>query len=188
MSQATVRTVLAIALHVAAPVVFVVLFIVFEETMQNRDADDFLAAGITTAVLFVVAWIALWRSCVLWTKARRMLTALSIFWCVGVVVALGTLLEWIYGNSYQLNEGTVVVSCMMWLPMWVVSTTMIWRESAAERIARLHGPQGITVRCPKCGYDMTGLHEARCPECGTQYTLDQLLALTNEDKRQIDDR
>jgi putative transposase len=30
--------------------------------------------------------------------------------------------------------------------------------------------------CPHCGYNMTGLHEARCPECGTQYTLNELFA------------
>ena len=36
----------------------------------------------------------------------------------------------------------------------------------------------LVVWCPSCGYNMTGLHEARCPECGTKYTLDELFSAT----------
>jgi rubrerythrin len=32
------------------------------------------------------------------------------------------------------------------------------------------------VSCPSCGYNLTGLNEARCPECGAKFTLDELFA------------
>ena len=34
----------------------------------------------------------------------------------------------------------------------------------------------LTILCPVCGYNLTGLREARCPECGGTFTLDQLAA------------
>jgi rubrerythrin len=52
----------------------------------------------------------------------------------------------------------------------------IWRETAQERVARLKTAGVDTIVCSVCGYNMTGLKEARCPECGVQYTLDQLYA------------
>ncbi|MCL4197791.1 MAG: hypothetical protein KJZ69_09900 [Phycisphaerales bacterium] len=29
----------------------------------------------------------------------------------------------------------------------------------------------MTLCCPKCGYDLTGLRESRCPECGAAFDL-----------------
>ena len=48
---------------------------------------------------------------------------------------------------------------------------LIWR--AGKRIAWRRLAQGSPM-CPRCGYDMRGLTEARCPECGSVYTLDSL--------------
>jgi hypothetical protein len=31
------------------------------------------------------------------------------------------------------------------------------------------GGYGATIRCPQCGYDLTGLPAPRCPECGSAY-------------------
>jgi predicted Zn-ribbon and HTH transcriptional regulator len=42
------------------------------------------------------------------------------------------------------------------------------------------------MACPNCGYNLTGLREARCPECGSQFTLDELFARVTEDKRQLE--
>lgn len=30
------------------------------------------------------------------------------------------------------------------------------------------------LHCPKCDYDLSGLHEPRCPECGFEFNLDEL--------------
>src|SRR2546423_2402113 len=59
--------------------------------------------------------------------------------------------------------------------VWVLATVLIWRETPAERIARM-SILGGKVECPLCGYDLSGLREARCPECGSIFTLDQLVA------------
>jgi hypothetical protein len=48
---------------------------------------------------------------------------------------------------------------------------LIWRNG--KRVAWRRFMQ-TSPKCLRCGYDMTGLTEARCPECGAEYTLDQL--------------
>ena len=60
--------------------------------------------------------------------------------------------------------------------LWLVATVFIWRETSAERAARLGATGRDSVVCPTCGYNLTGLSEPRCPECGSRFTLDQLLA------------
>ena len=44
------------------------------------------------------------------------------------------------------------------------------------------------IACPTCGYNLTGLREARCPECGSQFTLDQLYAAATKAKGDLGDR
>lgn len=42
-----------------------------------------------------------------------------------------------------------------------------------------HEPRGpipdVGLRCPKCGYVLTGLTEQRCPECGSEFDVDRLV-------------
>ena len=59
---------------------------------------------------------------------------------------------------------------------WLAVCVLIWRETAAERAERVRQAAGDALFCPKCGYNMTGLYEARCPECGSRFTVDQLYA------------
>lgn len=40
----------------------------------------------------------------------------------------------------------------------------------------------MRLPCPKCGYNLTGLREARCPECGATYTLDELVVTLAEQR------
>jgi hypothetical protein len=60
--------------------------------------------------------------------------------------------------------------------VWVLATVLIWRETPQERMQRLAAGGAGTLACPICGYNMTGLREARCPECGVGMTLDELVA------------
>ena len=59
-------------------------------------------------------------------------------------------------------------------------TVIIWRETALERAKRLGEVSESAFACPNCGYNMTGLRQARCPECGTQYSLDELFGMLRE--------
>jgi len=61
--------------------------------------------------------------------------------------------------------------------VWVLATVLLWRETAAERLARMSKlASHPTMLCPFCGYNLSGLREARCPECGASFTLDELAA------------
>ena len=48
---------------------------------------------------------------------------------------------------------------------------LVWRNGYVRgwRRAR-HAPP----RCPKCGYNLSGLTHCRCPECGSEYRLEEL--------------
>jgi DNA-directed RNA polymerase subunit RPC12/RpoP len=67
-----------------------------------------------------------------------------------------------------LGGGTVPIT-------WVLSTVLVWRETAAERLARLTAQGMPVIACPLCGYNLAGLTEARCPECGGRFTLEQVM-------------
>ena len=60
--------------------------------------------------------------------------------------------------------------------LWLIVTTVAWRETRRERSERLRAAGAGTVVCPTCGYNLTGLTEARCPECGSKFTLNELMA------------
>jgi ssDNA-binding Zn-finger/Zn-ribbon topoisomerase 1 len=77
---------------------------------------------------------------------------------------------------------------MVWLPMWMASTALVWRETRVERRRRIARRGAGHVTCPECDYDLTGLREARCPECGTRYTLDQLFASAAERAEPIQEK
>jgi hypothetical protein len=56
-----------------------------------------------------------------------------------------------------------VVTVPLWIPLIVVAvpTGVLW--SADRRATR----REMAGRCPTCGYDRSGLADAKCPECGT---------------------
>ncbi|MBN1514474.1 MAG: hypothetical protein JXB13_20835 [Phycisphaerae bacterium] len=177
MTRLLARLLLAFAVVLAAPVFCTALVIVLVEGSSYRMFTLWLsvAQGIT-ALLFIVAWIAVWRGQVVWSRWRRSLTYASVLWSLGVGSTLGL------GMAAITNEEEVgiVFAGLFWFVTWIPSTALVWRETARERAARLKTIVVGTVNCPNCGYNMTGLHEARCPECGTQYTLNELFAALQE--------
>ena len=74
------------------------------------------------------------------------------------------------------NFSGVFVGTMSAAMLWCLATIFLWRETPAERAQRLAKAGADVPVCPTCGYNMTGLTEARCPECGAQFTLNELLA------------
>lgn len=177
MTRLLARLLLAFAVVLAAPVVCTGLFIVLiEATSWRWDLQCLLASEFISALLFVMAWLAIWHGQVVWTRRRRRLTFASVLWSLGVGGVFGFVLA-LAANEWAIG---LIFAGLFWFVSWIPSTALVWRETAAERAARLKTIATGTVTCPHCGYNMTGLHEARCPECGTSYTLNELLASLQE--------
>ena len=118
-------------------------------------------------------WVMLWRDMVPWNRRRVARTALATAASLagGVAVALACLAvkrQVPLPIAVMIGGGTVPIT-------WVLSTVLIWRETAAERLARLTAHGMPALACPLCGYDLAGLTEARCPECGSSFTLEQIV-------------
>ena len=175
MSRILARLVLAGSAVMGTPVIFTLVFAITER--QLSDEVGLALAAFVSIAYFVPTWIAVWRTQVVWTSRRLQLTAFSILWCtlLGLLVGGLTVAVVRYGD-----ELAIVLGSMAWLPAWIASTALVWKETAGEQAERLRGANAGKVKCPECDYDMTGLREARCPECGTQYTLDQLFGAAME--------
>jgi hypothetical protein len=186
MSQATARLLMAIGAIVGTPLFATLLFIFFESTWIRADQDAFIAACVSTGFLFILGWIAIWRRAVSWTRFRRLMMAVSVFWSVGIATIVGYCAGELASRqgSFMFMFATVT----LWWPIWIISTALIWRESSVERLVRDGGGEHPSIHCPACGYDLTGLYEARCPECGQRFTLDQLVALNRPDLDHTRDR
>ena len=119
-------------------------------------------------------WVVLWHDIVSWTRRRVMLTAAAtaLSLTIGATVALLTFVisrqQVPPAIAMLFGGGTVPIT-------WVLSTVLIWRETAAERLGRLTAHGMPVLACPQCGYNLAGLSEARCPECGASFTLEQLM-------------
>jgi hypothetical protein len=114
--------------------------------------------------------VLLWRKSVSWSAARIVWLALLVLLAVLCAAAVSVGVGMLTGEHFAYFLASVLAPLV-----WLTGTVFVWRETRAERIHRLEGA-GPTVVCPQCGYNMTGLAEARCPECGNRYTLDQLIA------------
>ncbi len=92
-------------------------------------------------------------------------------------------------NGYLIsNSGPsfgVFLGTFAWAACWLIGSAIIWRENAQERGERLRRLGIHAVACPDCGYNLTGLREAKCPECGAAYTLDQLYACITEQRAEL---
>jgi DNA-directed RNA polymerase subunit RPC12/RpoP len=174
VSRLIAQIMLSILLFPLAGLVYLVTFVVYLEAANNwspnRDEAGFLTAGVASWAFVAVYWILLWRGGVRWTGARVSLTATSF---LGAAVAGAVVGGMVYGLEDEI--GFFVGSAAAPL-LWQVATIFVWRETAAERAARL-SKQGLTeIPCPTCGYNMSGLKGTRCPECGSEFTLDAILA------------
>lgn len=173
MSQTAVRILLSLAIVVAVPCLYMISFTVLERAPGLSDEEALLWSNVVAALLVVLGWIRVWRGSVRWTAARGFRTAVAVPATAAVAATLGL------GSAVLLryDEIGIIVGGGLWLALWIAAIALIWRETPGERAGRLRLPGDVALACPKCGYDLRGLHEARCPECGTQYTLDGLLAL-----------
>jgi hypothetical protein len=142
----------------------------------NSEEVLFAAAGVVAFALIIAYWLGLWGVIVKWNAFRLVLTLASIP-AAGLAGLVAYAVVCGMGSGYGGDRGFAAFLGSSATPLlWLVATILIWRETAAERAARVRGAARGGVACPTCGYNLTGLTTTRCPECGTQFTLDELFA------------
>ena len=127
-------------------------------------------AGFVTWGFAGVYWYRVWRPSVPWNARRARGTLIAVAVALAAAIVLGGL-GWMADDDLGAVIGSVTAPLA-----WLAAAVVAWRETDEERAARLGKLAVDSIVCPKCGYSLTGLTEARCPECGVQYTLSELLA------------
>lgn len=177
MTRILARLVLAMLTLPVCGVALVVGALAIAAVFQNTNTNPPAYAGVViwSAVYIVLVpyWIVVWSGLVRWTPRRAALTVAAMLVALGAGTA--------FGGTIALVGGPPGFLCVMLgggVPpiVWVLLTVFIWRETNAERAARLGGSGAGAICCPLCGYSMAGLHGADCPECGARFTIEQLLA------------
>lgn len=179
MSRLVSRILLSIFMFPLAVVFYVAVF-VFSEQMtrgapyrRDREMDWFLLADVLTWGAVSLYWCLLWRSAVVWNPRRVSGTMLSAAGALAIGVPAGIAAA---AATSELGFGAFIGGILTMI-LWLIGTVFFWRESKAERAARVTNSGRSAITCPTCGYNLTGLTESRCPECGSKFTLDELLAL-----------
>ena len=130
------------------------------------------ACWLVVYAFIAIYWMLLWRDMVLWTRRRKWMTLAAFM----AAVLIGACFWAAFAYLVHEREAAFFFSGGVPPIVWVLATVLIWRETPQERMARIATLGTDSVSCPVCGYNLTGLREARCPECGASFTLDQLLA------------
>ena len=178
MTATIARLILAMLILPATGAVFILTFIAFVARSGGPGPPTLGAVAMLWAVVYAFVatyWIVLWRTTVKWTAARVRNTALAGIAALAGGAAFALAAVWVNhqvpsGIALLLGGGTVPI-------VWVLGTVLLWRETPTERLARMAKlTNAPTILCPVCGYNLTGLREARCPECGGSFTLDVLAA------------
>lgn len=125
-----------------------------------------------SAVVAVVAWVLIWRRVVVWTGRIRWWTIGTALLLLGAPV-LAQMLWWDHRSNNFLHDILMTSSLVGW-GLWMAVTIRIW-PMKPEAL----GGAGVTPRCLKCGYLLTGLRATKCPECGDEPTIDELFAATS---------
>jgi hypothetical protein len=168
-------TLLSVLVLPAAALLYTLTIVVgYEIAGWNSDYTVWLVADAFSFALVVLWWIMLWSRSVEWTAWMISATMLATGGSILAGIAAGILAGMaINEESFGLfiGGGTSVVA-------WLVSACILWRRGgriAGAAVGAAGGTGEAIVFCPKCGYALNGLREARCPECGEIYTLDALL-------------
>jgi hypothetical protein len=176
MTATIARLILAMLILPATGAVFLLAFIgIVARSGGPPTISSVLLLWLIVYTFVAGYWILLWQTVVKWTAARIAGTALAGAIALmggtalaGIIMTLGRSVPG--GIAVLLGGGGVPI-------VWVLATVLLWRETPRERLARMSAlVSNSAVLCPICGYNLSGLREARCPECGGQFTLDQLAA------------
>jgi hypothetical protein len=160
---------ITVAVLFGIPALWLQLFIAFEDILPWF-GPAMVSATLSVALLVAFVHLLLWYRRVRWNARRVLLTALAT-----VTTGILAVLVYVANEHWWYEEPGIIIAGLIWACAWVCATAFIWRETRAERALRTEVPGAISLNCPRCGYNLRGLREARCPECGTEYTLEELL-------------
>ncbi len=186
MSRLVARLLLSMLMFPLAVTLYGVVMAIAETTFRSvsynpgnyrqREELMFLSADLITWSGVAAYWCLLWRSNVRWNARRIGGTLGAVVAAIVVGGGIGLLFGASFGSGSDTEIFTVFLGGVLAILLWLFATVFLWRETPAERAARVGAAGGSAVACPTCGYNLTGLGEARCPECGSRFTLDELLA------------
>lgn len=187
MAPTVTRLILSFALVIATPTLFfIMLFLGMElfDSWVNSPLDDTVIFGVITFFcvgMFGIGWILIWMGEVKWNPKRGMWTAVVLAcglfgWAIITAVFAATM-------PYEGVEIGLVFGGLVWIVWWLFGTALAWRETSTERAGRLAAMGVEALPCPSCSYNLSGLRESKCPECGAAFTLDQLYAAVDEQRR-----
>lgn len=163
--------------------VAVYLIILISSDRWWRHDTPWVVAGVGSCFLFAGGWTLVWYRAIKWNLKRAIMTVMmlpgcmlpaALFWAIGA--------QWLPNND---DEFGIFLGTLAWVVAWIIGTAFVWRENVRERGERLQRLGIHAVACPDCGYNLTGLKEAKCPECGAAYTLDQLYACIAEQRAEL---
>jgi DNA-directed RNA polymerase subunit RPC12/RpoP len=179
MSRLVARILLSIFMFPLAGIFYILIIVVgidvFRRQMSSRITETamFTTAGLLTWIVVAAYWCLLWHASIEWNSRRITWTLMS---AVGAMIAAGAV-GGVIAASMSSSDASfgAFIGGVLAIVLWLIATVFIWRETAAERIKRVSASSANAIACPNCGYNMTGLGEARCPECGSKFTLDELV-------------
>jgi hypothetical protein len=181
MSRLVARILLSMLMFPLAVMVYALTAAVAETALRgspfrSRDEMMFLAADVVTWAGVATYWCLLWRSSIRWTPVRVGGTLGAAVGGALVGGGIAAVMAYAFMAGGDSASFALFLGGILAMLLWLFATIFLWRETAAERAARVAGSASSAVTCPTCGYNLTGLGDARCPECGSRFTLDELLA------------
>ncbi|MBT8486319.1 MAG: hypothetical protein HKO59_14275 [Phycisphaerales bacterium] len=160
------------------------LFGMFRPAAFGRVVGDVLARHITTGMsiaggVWILVLVWLWRPAVrlrrpgrsgrgaaAWSRALLIMAGIG----AGVTVVSYAIQRQPWDDTHFAVTGLTLVAGGVVVAVWLPAVFGL------EQGRRMRGSLGqVDVRCPACGYAMSGLKCTSCPECGTTYTLDRLI-------------
>ena len=159
----------AVALVPLVSGIWVIVFLVAAEFF-GKERAGWIIANAAAASALAVGWIVAWQRHA-WTQQNRHHTLLLSGALIAISGACG-LIE----SSMDWVASLVITLPLILTGTYMIATGTLWRPD----VPFLSGGERPHPTCPACGYDLTGLHEARCPECGRSYTLDELFSALSE--------
>ena len=174
MSRLVSRILLTVLLFPSATLWLFLSFLFIERLLISRDDTAAVFATASTCAYMAAYWLLLWYGSVSWTAQRIYRTMMLTIAAAAVGAAIGVAIARVL--PYSDPELGVCGGMLSGAIVWIILTILAWRETPAERAARMSRANADALVCPTCGYNLTGLREPRCPECGTQFTLNELYA------------